>query len=210
MTDKTYFERRILGVTSARPTPTQLPVLEEAVPLLAAGQPVALVGPGGSGKSTVMRLILHRMRAETSAERYMIAGVTGDDIAEVSPSVFWTQLILPQLFRQLEGVDPSLAKDLMLEPDRSGNLERGLDVIFYRFSQLPDVRLVIAWDDFDWIVENKELDAPFFGFLRSLVTKGVAYLIASARPMETVLVFDATTSPFHNVFHKLRLELVER
>jgi hypothetical protein len=34
MTDKTYFERRILGVTSARPTPTQLPVLEEAVPLL--------------------------------------------------------------------------------------------------------------------------------------------------------------------------------
>jgi GTPase SAR1 family protein len=173
------------------------------------GQSVLVVGPSGSGKSSVLRLALHT----GFLEKYQLvnpgivcAGVTGPEILTCEPAEFWSRLIVPQI------------RAAVRETDLEKRLERfdsaRLDAYRLTESVLHEMKragktLLVAWDDFDWHVENPRLDDAFFRKARSLSqTFDVTYLLTSRKPFHDFpRFFESVGSPFPNIFCTILLPI---
>src|SRR5712691_13119157 len=93
-----YFVDRLR--TETVPPEDRHSMVDRVVHLLEKGGSVAIIAEGGAGKTTLLRQVLHpglMKQYGVDPDRFLVAGVTGEDILGRSVASFWTDLILPDL-----------------------------------------------------------------------------------------------------------------
>jgi len=166
-------------------------------------QSISIVGPRKIGKSSLLNFISNK----SIRGKYLEAP---DDYAFVFMDLQERRNIaLLDFFRSLfDLLSDELGGRIAVEeePDYGG-----LKKLLLRLKR-EKIKLIVLFDEFDAITENKNFGADFFAFLRSMANNyDVAYITSSGRDLQELChTQEIADSPFFNIFSALYLRAFDR
>ncbi len=171
-----------------------------ALRMLKKGQSVSIVGPRRIGKTSFLfHLSDPTVRAGhgTSPDESLFVYIDGEMLG------VWSKAdVLCFIFQETASradqkkTDPSSIVDYR-------SFERAINGLLK-----PGQQLVYLIDEFDCLGNNRNLDADFFSFLRSLTVRyNVAYATASKASLFALIDSGILSSPFFNIFFFIHLGL---
>jgi DNA-binding winged helix-turn-helix (wHTH) protein len=178
---------------------------KHALRMLSNRQSVSVIGPRKIGKTS---FLFHLCRPEVMQEhgldpsRYLFVYINCEDLGHLGLQALYALLAgeIAEQARQ-QGHDVAVPE----RPVSHLEFERALSALFAR-----DLTLVLVFDEFELLSQNKNLDLSFFSGLRALATRfGLAYLTCSRRPL-LGLSHSLEYSPFFNIFCPVRLSLFDQ
>jgi serine/threonine protein kinase/AAA+ ATPase superfamily predicted ATPase len=161
-------------------------------------QSVSLVGERRIGKSSVLNYIfnpVNRRRFITNPDDYVFIYVDFQEKRGIDTTEFFRVLLERLIFEFRNRLE------IHVEP--------GYDGFKKVISSLDEsgLKIILVFDEFDLITKNKNFDAEFYSYMRSLANNfNIAYLVASGRNLQTMCHSkEISDSPFFNIFSNLTL-----
>ena len=165
-----------------------------------AGRPqsVSIVGEKHIGKSSLLQYIVHpsnRLDSLSDPKQFIFLQADFKNKSRLKIPGFF-EMIYKDLLAVFNG-----ALELNVKPNYDGFKE-----VVQALDQ-QDYKLIMVFDEFSTITKNRNFDAEFYSFLRSLANNyNVAYLVASGRNLQTVCHSpEVSDSPFFNIFSNITL-----
>jgi class 3 adenylate cyclase/AAA+ ATPase superfamily predicted ATPase len=166
-------------------------------------QSVSIVGPRRIGKSSLLNFIYqeaNRRKYLKHHRQYKFVFIDFQERKRITLPEFFIELF-ELLSREFSG---------QLEITESPNYE-GLKDVVTKIQQ-QGLKLILLFDEFDSITQNKNFDTEFFAFLRALANRyDIAYVVSSGRRLQDFChTKEIADSPFFNIFSNLFLSPFSR
>lgn len=161
-------------------------------------QAVSIVGPRKIGKSSLLNFIYqeaNRKKYLKNPKQYKFIFIDFQERKRITLPEFFSELF-ELLSREFSG---------QLEITEAPNYE-GLKDVVTKIQQ-QSLKLILLFDEFDSITQNKNFDTEFFAFLRALANRyDIAYVVSSGRRLQDFChTKEIADSPFFNIFSNLFL-----
>jgi AAA+ ATPase superfamily predicted ATPase len=164
-------------------------------------QSISVLGERKIGKSSLLYYILQSNKREqklTHPEKYVFAFLDFQRYMDITIKEFW-KMLYSELKEKLPG-------RIGIKPVE--NYETFTDMV--KILDDHGYKLILLFDEFDKILENKNFEVGFFSFLRSMAIRyDVAYIISTQKELLDLSRNDLFGSPFFNIFTPIRLGLFQ-
>jgi hypothetical protein len=170
----------------------------------------SIVGERRIGKTSLLR---HLALPETAqkyelGDEYILVYLSFEGFSDISATRFW-QWVLDEIYPQIPG------EPLRAAVDEARHRE-SLDL--YQIRQLFDaftrqgLKVVLLFDEFEYVIRNQNSDADFYGGLRHLATHyNLAFVVTSRRELiHYCHSREIAGSPFFNIFANITLKPFNR
>ncbi len=148
--------------------------MESVLSRLETGQAVFIVGGLGTGKSSFLLEVANQLRREN--DNVAVKWIDLETVAEsYCPAAFWEDSLEPLA----QDSPDSRTAELMAKTAANNYSSGSLQQLLQHLGEI-DRKLIVLFDEFDYLLDNNNFPDEFFALLRSLSTTTGGFTIAPA------------------------------
>ncbi len=174
--------------------------------LLGAGESTSIVGERRIGKTSLLKYLANPENAEVlglHSDRFCMVYIDFQGLTDITPQRFWQRI--------LRKMEKTICKEEIIPEIQNLRQQSKVDLFdledFFEITSKAGLTIVLMMDEFEYVTQNPNFHADFFGGLRALAIHRDLPLITSTRRELVDLCHsdEIKGSPFFNIFVNLVL-----